>query len=249
MLEKRTQLFVLKRNGKCGDEKQCWARTPFFSSRHRGVRHFLNLCANAPPRYLILAPPRHNLGGKNSRHQKYCCTKPYLSKIIVEWVYRSSMAEHFITKCTCLLSLVSLLLSHVSCILSLVCLCLLSVIFCLLSHVSCLLSSVSCHLSLGTCLLIIIIYLSTTIQKTLLRVKLILWYDRYNFLYLLNTVVADWTAGIGQCALFSPRVLSPVSYLLSFVSCLMYHVSRLLFHIFCILSHISCLTSLVSCRL
>ena len=26
-------------------------------------------------------------------------------------------------------------------------------------------------------------------------------------LYLLNTVVADWTAGIGQCALFSPRVL------------------------------------------
>ena len=56
-------------------------------------------------------------------------------------------------------------------------------------------------------IIIIIIYLSTTIQITLIRVKLILWYDRYNMLYLLNTVVADWTAGIGQCALFSPRVL------------------------------------------
>ena len=29
---------------------QCWARATLFSSRHRDVRHLLNLCANALPR-------------------------------------------------------------------------------------------------------------------------------------------------------------------------------------------------------
>ena len=36
-----------------GPGVQCWGHATFFSSRHRDVRHLLNLCATAPPRHFF----------------------------------------------------------------------------------------------------------------------------------------------------------------------------------------------------
>ena len=78
------------------DFYQCWARTTFFSSRHRDMHHLLNLCAvfwlnfsrhrisaTVAPRYSILAPPRHILGTK-IRAIKKSVTEPYFSKIVAK---------------------------------------------------------------------------------------------------------------------------------------------------------------------
>ena len=126
------------------------------SSRHREVRHFLNLCTTAP--FFQLKFSRHRISANAAlnfsatapyyrekiRKLKNSATEPYISKMFAQncFMYYVPISGHqSLVSClkspsqvSCLTSPLSRLLSHVSC--------LLSHVSCLLSHV--LLDPVSC---------------------------------------------------------------------------------------------------------
>ena len=154
----RTPLFLVRATATCATLKIFEPPTTVPLFQLKLSRHCISATA-APPGHLILAPPRHILGRKNSRHQKIPPIRRIFHIILAHNLFTKWDLSLVSCHVSCLLSRllspvtspVSCLTYPVSCILSHAS-CLMYPVSCILSHVSCLTYPVSCFLSHVSCL-------------------------------------------------------------------------------------------------